>query len=207
MPGGGGPWSTILWPRWPVNAVATTKFGTPVFQPRTATASLGRTAAATCSVRWGGTWISTPLVRMMPSMSPIGVSVNALTVPVMSTCCPQPADAGGGGGDVAGAWASAGATRNAMHAPEMMRTLHFDPRHCLIREAGCHDFFVMEGVSTIEAWSRLYLLSSFSKPRANGQQLKCNAFFEADLIRASAFPTGIVCFADASDWKARTVAF
>ena len=56
-------------------------------------------------------------------MSPIGVSVNALTVPVMSTCRPQTADAGGGGGyvgDVAGACASAGATRNAMQAPEMM---------------------------------------------------------------------------------------
>ena len=70
-------------------------------------------------------------------------------------------------------------------------SLHCDHRHCLIRKAGCHDFFVIERVSTIEAWSRLACRVGSASHVPNAQQLRCNAFFKADLIWASAFPTGL----------------
>src|SRR5262245_27259081 len=107
------------------------KLGTPVFQPRTATASPGRTADATCSVRCGGTWISVPLVRIRPSISPIGVSVNALIVPVTSTCWSKGADTGGGGAvggadrGAGGVCANVGAINHAEHKPEMTSVLMF----------------------------------------------------------------------------------
>jgi hypothetical protein len=84
-------------------------------------------------------------------------------------------------------------------------SLHFDPRHCLIRKAGCHDFFVMERVSTIEAWSRLACRVGSASHVPNAQQLKCNAFFKADLIWASAFPTGLSALRTLRDRKARAV--
>jgi hypothetical protein len=87
-------------------------------------------------------------------MSPTGVSVNTLTVPLMSTCCPQAADAGGGGGDIAGACASAGAITNAKHAPKMT-SFFILILVTLIRTAGCHDFPVMAVRSISETLSSL----------------------------------------------------
>jgi hypothetical protein len=61
----------------------------------------------------------------------------------------------------------------------------------LIRKAGYDDFLVMERVSTIEAWSRFACRVGSASHVPNAQQLKCNVFFKADLIWASAYPTGL----------------